>query len=192
MAGNSGWVDIEVKGLKELEAMLLKLPQKMAQRILYKAVLAGAAVVRREAKRLVVKRTGGLERAIRSKRVRTRRPGLAIYQVGARHPVAHLIEFGVAAHTIRPKRKKVLRISPGDYALDDFYGNLDAAMAGGGSSSSWGRFLGKEVKHPGFSAKPFLRPAFDNSTQAILAAMNKNLMKNIEKEAPYLFGKVGK
>lgn len=166
MAPNSPWVNLEVKGMKELEAKLLKLPRKIAQRILYRAVLAGAGVVRKEAKRLVVKRTGSLEKAIRAKRVRTKKPGLAIYQVGARHPVAHLIEFGVAPHTIKAKRKKVM--------------------------SDGSTFYGKTVKHPGFSAKPFLRPAFDQSAQKVLQAMNKKLMKDIEKEAPHLFGKVGK
>lgn len=62
--------------------------------------------------------------------------------------IAHFLEFGTAAHWIRPRKAKALRLADGS--------------------------LVRRVHHPGTAARPFMRPAFDESVGgAQTAAGNK-------------------
>lgn len=61
--------------------------------------------------------------------------------------IAHFLEFGTAAHWIRPRKAKALHIG--------------------------GRWV-RRAYHPGMAARPFMRPAFDESANdAKTAAGNK-------------------
>lgn len=44
-------------------------------------------------------------------------------------------------------------------------------------------FFGKEVKHPGQKAEPFLRPALDEGATRAVSAMAKKVKERLEKEA---------
>jgi hypothetical protein len=78
--------------------------------------------------------------------------------------VAHLVEFGTAAHRIEPKRKgKVLAFEVGGETV-----------------------FTTRVDHPGAQAKPFLRPAGDTKAQAAVDKIAENLRAGIEREAAKL------
>ncbi|QXE85968.1 HK97 gp10 family phage protein [Geomonas nitrogeniifigens] len=61
---------IEIKGLAELEKRLQALPDKLAKNVLTRALRAGAAVFRDEAKRIAPKDTGEMARDIMLKKPR--------------------------------------------------------------------------------------------------------------------------
>ncbi len=179
---DEGWINIEVKGLKELEQTLKRLPDELAIKALASAAFAGAAVVRDEAKRLCPVDSGNLRRSIRIKRKRSLRQNAAavIYQVGpgrsgkkdGKYSVngyyGHLVEFGTAPHIIRATKGKKLELRPN-------------ARSSKGAAKRWINTYSDIVKHPGASARPFLRPAFDNSTDRVIEAMRKRLAAAIER-----------
>lgn len=105
-----GKATFQIKGAKEMEALLKDMGPKVASRLGDKALRAAARPIVKEAKRLVPKRTGDLRRSITamaSKEGRANNERLVV--IGFRPPAsrrAHFIEYGTskaAAHPfIRP------------------------------------------------------------------------------------------
>ena len=115
-----------VTGLRELEAALKSLPDRIARNVLRGAVAAGAAVVRQEARDLAPKSegpqpeghvSGTLKRAIYQKQIRERSSLLQqTFFVGVRRGrsakssakgvidawYAHFVEFGTSKMSARP------------------------------------------------------------------------------------------
>lgn len=169
-----GWMSTEVTGMRELDRALSVLPDNIAQKVLRQAVAAGASVMKREAKRRCPKRTGRLAKSIamKFKRIgRGSRRGRVFYQVGPKEKYAHLVEFGTGPHIIKPNatRRVILRLR--GEKVSEYWG-----------LGYKGRF-GKKVKHPGATAQPFLRPAFDESANQMISAMQKRIKRGIEAEA---------
>lgn len=147
---------INVKGFEELQKELDKLPAKIEANIMRGALRSGAVVVQKTAKKEVPKHTGKLAAGLV---IRTsRRGGRVTASVVATGPHAYLapwIEFGTAAHKIKPKSK--------------------------GGMLSFGGIFASGVEHPGQRAKPFMRYALqaeaNNALQAIGAYVKKRLTK---------------
>ena len=92
-------VKVEVEGLKELESLLKKLPDRVALNALNSGMRAGARVIAKEARSLVPVRTGRLKKAITVRK--KRKPGY--FTAGAEGvPYAHLVEFGTVDWIGRP------------------------------------------------------------------------------------------
>jgi HK97 gp10 family phage protein len=145
--------DFKITGGKELAQALEQLPTKIQRNIMRSALAAGAKVIMREAKQNTPVMFGDLKDSLR---VSTRLRGMkATADVKAGNTDAwygHFIEFGTAAHTIKPKNR----------------GNLKFRGANGQAVYSNG------VNHPGIKAKPFMRPALDSKAkEAIIATGNK-------------------
>jgi len=166
--------DVFVKGGKELDEFLKRLPSKIEKNILRSALRAGATVFKADAvakcpsgptatenKRLY----GGYEGALRdSIRVTTRHKGVAVsasLKAGGKRKgkadvwYAHIIEYtGAKAHEITGQHRSML-----------FFG---------------GRFV-RSVNHPGMNARPFMRPSFHKngrrSIQAVAAFIKRSLTK---------------
>lgn len=151
------WIDIKIRGLGRLSKRLAELPVKVQKRVLPKVVRAGANMVRDEARRLVVRRSGALAKTIKVRRVKTGSSLNVVMAVGTNARIGHLIEFGTAPHVIKPKRKKAVSYGP-----EQIYG---------------------AVKHPGTPAQPFLRPAFDRKVRHVTWRMRAKLQEEIEREA---------
>lgn len=170
MAGS----DIHVTGLRELNTFLDTFPPKFAANIVRGGLRVGAKTIATQAKlnapvaqpnaenrRLY----GGYAGALRdSVRVATRISGQTIMArvlAGGKSAktkadvwYAHLIEFtGAIAHTITAKGKGVLYL--------------------------FGVFR-KSVPHPGFNAKPFMRPALDSKAQPAIIAAAEYMKKKLE------------
>jgi HK97 gp10 family phage protein len=109
-------IDFNITGLKEINALLKELPEKAQERVIKSAVRSGAQVVRKEAKRLVPKDTGELERSIKVQAGRPRSKSKITFRVGfektpdGRSPSrrAHLTEFGTSTQPAQPFMRPAL------------------------------------------------------------------------------------
>lgn len=152
-------VNMDVKGLKDLNEALLKLPLQVRQRPLRSAAAAAAKVIRDEARNRAPVDSG----VLRSEIVHTRsksesREGSEVWYV-----------------TVRFKKKKYVN-SVGNRLLD----RVGKSYGADGNAYYW-KFLefGSSKQRP----KPFLRPAFDGSRTQALEMFKKRLAQSIARIA---------
>lgn len=149
--------EIEVRGLRELQAALQSLPDKIAANILRGALRAGAKPIAEQAKNTVHKRSGALAASIRiGTKVRGTRASSSVKAAGkgakGRRAVyhAHLLEYGTRAHIIEAKPPhKALAIGVA------------------------------KVHHPGARPFPFMRPAMDAKAPEALKAAADYIRKRL-------------
>lgn len=155
--------EIHVSGLADLQKALDQLPVKIERNIMRGAMRAGSKVMAEEAKQQVPVDSGDLRNSIKvTTRARRGQVSATVRAGDKKAFYAHMVEFGTAAHLIpKPSRKK----SSERIAL--FFG---------------GKVVSK-VQHPGTRPQPFMRPAFDKSTQAAIAAMAEYVRTRLAKEA---------
>ena len=147
--------DPHVKGLAELQAFLNQLPAKMEANIMRAALRQGANVVKAEAQANVPVKSGLLKAGLKVSTRNRRGTVTAAVKAGGKHGfIAKWIEFGTAAHFIKPKTAKSL-----------FFAGL----------------FSEGVDHPGARPKPFLRPALDSRAQAALQAVGEAIKKRLTK-----------
>jgi hypothetical protein len=146
---------MKLSGGPELVALLDQLPAKIGRNVVRSGVRAAAKVVQMEARATVRRRSGTLARSLK---LSTDTQGTIISaKVKARGPrafVAPFIEYGVAGHTIKPKKnKKALTI--GD------------------------RVLSGPFEHPGHRAFPFMRPALDSKATEAINVMGEYIRQRL-------------
>lgn len=145
-----------LKGGAELQAFLSSLPAKVEQNIMRGALRAGAKVIAEEAKNNVPVKSGDLRDSIR---VGTRaKRGQVTASVKAGNKKAYyynFVEFGTAAHEIKPKDAKSL-----------FFAGM----------------FGDLIAHPGNRAKPYMRPALDSKSNEAIEAVGRAIGKRLTKE----------
>jgi len=154
--------EFDVAGLSELWAKMQDIPVKIETNILRGGLRAGAISIQQEARRLVNNVSGDLAKSIR---VTTKVKRGTVYSlvIAGKHKkptdpyYAHMVEFGTAAHWIRPKKL-------------------------GGALFWKGHPLAKGVAHPGAQKKPFMRPAMDGKSQQALEAMADYMAERLPKE----------
>lgn len=158
---------VNVKGLKELNALLQSLPVKVEKNILRGAMRAGANVVKNEAKLLApvgnpsgrnATLYGGYRGALRdSIRVSGQAKGgnvIASVKAGGKTKAgadvyyAHMVEYGTKPHVIE-----------GPVVIN-------------------GVFVG-DISHPGTSPRPFMRPALDSKSGAAVVAAGDYIKKRL-------------
>lgn len=146
-----------IVGDKALAKKLSMLSASHQRKISRPAIRAASAEVRKAAKRLAPRGDTGLLRKSIKNVVRTTHgivyavigPAVGFKQVVNGKNVdpanyGQLVEYGTQAHTISPKGRK---------------GTVGTLRIGQ-------KHLAGEVQHPGAKAKPFLRPAFDQTPSA--------------------------
>jgi len=150
--------ELHVKGLAELHNVLQGLPEELEKKVLRNALAAGAREFKKAAQANVPVKSGALRKSIRVKtsarKGRYRLKALVIAG-NAEAYYAHMVEFGTAAHMIKPAKGKALA------------------------------FLGlarDAVEHPGAQAKPFMRPAFDSGSEAAIKAFADSVRARLGKE----------
>jgi HK97 gp10 family phage protein len=144
---------VNVKGLAELQKLLDTLPAKLEANAMRAALAAGARVIRDEAKANVPVKTGTLRAGLKVSTRSRRGVVTATVKAGGKHAyLANWIEFGTAAHFIKPKTAKSLFI---------------AGLFSNG------------VAHPGVQPKPFMRPALDSQAGAAVVAVGEYLKKRL-------------
>lgn len=87
-------IEIEVEGVKELQAELAKLARKVTGPMAMEALMTAARPLESAMRSTTAfaDQTGRLRRSIGTVEAKTR--GVAMVKVGARAPHAHLVEFG--------------------------------------------------------------------------------------------------
>lgn len=180
---------VEIKGLKELDAVLKSLPEKIEQNVMRGAIRAGQNVmlnaVREKLRSNGSVRSGDL---INSLRIRFDRKAKKRGWINSKVIIgnadayyAHMVEFGTAAHFISIKEdakpNKQTRRGERKYG----YRTINN-MVKRGSLVIGKHFVGQSVSHPGARAKPFMRPAFDESQQAAIEAFAEYVRKRLPKE----------
>lgn len=155
-------LEVNINGLKELDASLKLLPEKMQRNVLRAALRAGSKEIADEAKRLAPVKSGRLRDSIRvTSRIKYGQPTAKVVAGGRSKDkkksawYAHFIEFGTAAHIVRAKTAKALA-----------FGNTRVF----------------EVQHPGGQKKPFLRPAADTKARAALGRFAEYVRGRLTKE----------
>jgi hypothetical protein len=143
----SGDEPIKFKGLRELNEFLDQLEPKLRNNVIRGALRRGMkpVLLRARANLRSHDRTGKLEKGLRiTSRVVKGVPTARVRALGPHGFIGRLLEYGVKAHIIRAKRGGVLEFL--------------------GIARRW-------VQHPGFSGKPWMRPALDSeATNAVLTA----------------------
>jgi HK97 gp10 family phage protein len=146
-----------ISGGRELDAALQSLSVKIEKNILRSASRAGVNEFKDEVRSNLVS-TGSIESNMlwRSVRVSSKAKGgrvTASIKIGNKKAwYGHLIEFGVKAHGTKK-----------------------------GADRERGKYQDGKL-HPGFSEKPFARPAFDSKSGAALAAFAAQVRKRLTAE----------
>lgn len=166
----------KVEGLKELNRALKELPARSAKSSLRSSVTAGGSEIVKSMRRELKSHndTGNLSKSLGTKVLKPLKytitaiigPRVGYTGSGERRKrvkndgwYAHLIEYGVAPHKIKARKDKTL------YFNGQFFNAVD---------------------HPGFEAKPFMRPGLDKSKQKVVDRVGKQLWKAIQREAAKL------
>lgn len=155
---------VDLKGMKELDYALKQLPIRAQKKVLKQSVSAGAAVIRKEARKNArkFKRTGNLAKKIKTAYNKAKsRPWFPIYEVGCGEAFyGKFIERGFIA--VGPKGEK------------------------GGTWKAWraARKVSKGSRH--VAAKPWLRPALSSKEREAIEKMRIKVGIGIEREAAKL------
>ena len=145
-----------VRGLKELDTFLAQLPNNIQYKLMRGALRAGINVIKDEVKANVPVKSGTLRAGIKVSTRSSRGVVSAKVKTTGKHAhIARWLEYGVAAHIIRPRRKKSL---------------------------SFGGTAVEGVNHPGLKPKPFMRPALDKRAQEALTVVAQQMKARLTKE----------
>jgi HK97 gp10 family phage protein len=163
ISARGGSVSFKMSGLDVLDKAVKKLSDKVQKQVLNKAARAGARVVQKRAKSLAPVKSGALRRAIRVVTLKMPK-GQAKAAVtiksgkGEKREAfyAHFVEFGTRKHAIGR-------------------GSVKTQTRTGRPGQQRGAI------HPGTTAKPFMRPAFDETEREQLDAIGDTLAKEIIK-----------
>lgn len=156
--------ETRIDGLSELQAYLDQLPALVEKKLLRGALRAGQMVVLNQARGSVHSISGDLAASMRV--TTSARNGVVKATVKAGNKkafYARWVEFGTAAHYIKPKNAKSL-----------FFAGL----------------LREGVQHPGSKKKPFMRPALDMAAQDNSPAFQA-VADYIRAKVPGEFNKLG-
>lgn len=145
-----------IKGGRELDAFLQKLPAKVERNIMRSALRQGANVFKDEAVPNIPVHLGDLRDSARVTVSARRGHIVASFKVGNKKAwYWRLVEFGTRAHTIIAKKAAALAIGAAIY---------------------------KKVHHPGARPHPFMRPAFDRNTSRAIDAVVAQVRRRLTKE----------
>jgi len=72
-----------------------------------------------------------------------------------------MVEYGTSPHIIRPKNKEALAFPSSGGARSVRKGKIRTNVKYGGKTINTNAVFAKVVHHPGTTAKPFFRPAYE-------------------------------
>lgn len=172
---------LDIKGGAEIAKALEEFAAQVERNMLRGGLRAGAQVIQEEAKARVPQDTGALKNSIG---IRTGRKGAKVYA----YVVAgsSTTKKTVKKSSTRPSGIKVEYSNPWYAHLVEYGVKRHVIIAGGGTKAgkalaAGARILGEKVDHPGFAAKPFMRPALDAKAQSAIDSIAAYLRKRIAK-----------
>jgi len=159
---------LPVKGLKETMAFLEAFPERIKKGAVRSALTAAAKPVRDQARTNAPRDTGKMAKAIKTGGPRVNKDGTVSIRVrlaGEHSYLGWFHEYGVAPHFIAAgnsgKSPRLLTRAARKGATSD---------VATGTLKIGDNYVTGAVLHPGFPARPFLRPALDaRATQAVQA-----------------------
>lgn len=161
-----------MKGGKELSAFLAAFPARIQKNAVRSALTAAAKPVRDQARANAPRESGKLAKAIKTSSPKVEQDGRVKIKVqlkGQHSYLGHFMEYGVRPHFI----------SAGDSGLSPRKLTQKARREGssedGGALKIGDKFVSGGVMHPGFAAKPFLRPALDMRMDDAVKAFGERL-----------------
>lgn len=168
---------VPVKGLDEVLAVLSAFPVKLQNQAVRQGLTAAAAVVRDEARMRAPKDSGRMAKSIKSGS--PRKIGDGIYSISIRldgrgnnHAFLGLFfEYGVLPHYITA--------GDGDVSARKLTQNVRKEGATDALKIN-GKFVTGAILHPGFAARPFLRPALDIKADEAVRAMAGKITAFVE------------
>lgn len=153
-----------VTGLADLQKFLDQLAPTMEAKYMRGALRAGMKVVRPVAQGMIHSVSGMLARGLKiGSRLKGHVVTAYMRATGEHASVAIWLEYGTAAHVIS------------------------------GRVSGWLAFSGvfrKRVEHPGFRARPFMRPALDTQASAAVVAVGNYLKRVLATKQGFLTGSI--
>jgi len=147
---------VHVRGMEKLDQFFDSFARNL-QEVMPDALRAGMEKIAEEAKANVPVASGLMRDGLTISTDSKGSVVTASLTVKGKHgPLAHMIEFGTAAHRINAKKGGVLSFGGGAY---------------------------QHVDHPGAQAKPFMRPALDARADDAVAAVAQYINEHIEAKA---------
>jgi hypothetical protein len=189
-----------LKGGPELLDFLAAFPKRLQQNALRSAMIAGARVIRDEARANVPISSGAVRATIKTSSPRAFAGDYASVKVkllGYESYIGYFLEYGVARHFV----------SPGDSKYHVKTLNRRTALAGAEKQANGmikvkgstyvrtfqttdgpdvrvlkisSHFVGGAILHPGFVPRPFLRPALDRKADEAVAAIGARLREYLK------------
>lgn len=165
-------ISVKVKGAKETANNFKKRGAKVDP-VLKKILKTSLSAISKDAKSRTKSKT--VRKAYKVVMSKGGRYG----KVSNKSPLAHLLELGVKAHIILPKKKRYLAFKPVT-AMTLTGQKLYTSAASGklvrtAKKSRYIRTL--KVNHPGIAARPALKPAFEKEKNNFLNNIKKELAK---------------
>lgn len=149
---------INITGGRELAQFLQQLPVKLEKNIMRGALRAGAKVIAQEAKLNAPVQDGDLKASIRvSTNAKRGRVEAKAKAGGKKAWYAAIVEFGASPHIIKGKNGKLLKFTARDGK------RIEIA----------------QVSHPGFKAKPYMRPALDSKARESIVATGNYIKQRL-------------
>lgn len=192
MARNTTRTRFVLTGDKELIAKLNGLGPKVYRKVVKQASRKAFAPVVKTAKEKAPKETGLLKKSIGVKQKAYPRAGRMVTIVGPRTgfaqevvvstpfgpkkvkrdpaKYAHLVEYGTRPHSTAALANNRIRPNKDGEVSEENRLGFDIAMQGGDD-------------HPGATAKPFMRPAFDGNEARAKSIMQTELAAGVVREA---------
>ena len=158
---------VKLKGIQDLKKKFAKLTAKAQTKVGRQGLAEAAKTFRKEIRSRAPKDSGNLRKNIRY-RIRRKRRGHFQGRVGVTGAAfyARFIEYGASPHRIPNETTGRGRNKQKNKAKVAFNGAVYGA-----------------VDHPGVTAKPFIRPAFDAAARKAIDAAKKKLWEGIKREA---------
>jgi HK97 gp10 family phage protein len=184
---------VRITGARQLEAVLKKLPHEIRGRVLDAAMRAGGRVLQQELKATAPvgakphPKYGHLRDNVRVIRVKRSKASAHFAVSVGRAFWAIWLEFGAAPHVIEPRGEKLRRYVARRRIRRDVSRFVKRTLL-----ADQGQVFGRKVDHPGVTARPWMRPAFDKVSLRMLDATGKSLGAGIARAARRLAGPYAK
>ncbi|MBX9877631.1 MAG: HK97 gp10 family phage protein [Candidatus Obscuribacterales bacterium] len=192
---------VQVKGLKEVNDVLIKLPKKLANRSLRKGLMKASRVIVDEAKRNVPKQTGNLADSIMTVGGKSTDPELK-----------NVVVIGLRLTSKADMRKLAAKKITSAQITDGFYGKFVEFGHFAGKRFSYSRKLTSREQHEGIiykraakhgmprvdserrrvgahnfvPAKPFMRPALESKWQESVTVFAQVMTGEIDRSVKEL------
>lgn len=179
-----------VRGLKDLDAYLAALPERMQKQAYRQALTAAAAPIRDEARQNARRQSGKMARSIGTGSARQNQDGT--FQISVRldpkkeHGFLGIFhEYGVQPHLISVTEGEKPKATKRDGRVVALSIKTINKRVRSGSLVIGKHFVGPVVEHPGHASHPFLRPALEAKRDEAVAAFAAKIRAFLENKTGF-------